>query len=304
MKNENVASRSRTAIIVLGMHRSGTSATAGLLREMGCDLPNNLMAPNEMNSKGFFESNTITSLNDAILASAGMTWFDLNRFPKSWHSSLEALKFREKARAALKDQFGASGLFVLKDPRYCRLVPFWEDVFTEHGVQPVYICIQRDPIEVAASLQKWQGIDLLYGQLLWLRHVLDAEITTRGKKRVFVSYDQILSDWREVVERISSNLDLVLPLSLETAAPGVQKFLSGELRHFASASLTTRQLGEVSDWLLQTWEVLTRWSLTGEDAAGHAALDHVRKAMDSSSATMVHLTNDVLALLSRNRAPI
>ena len=304
MKNKNAASRSRTAIIVLGMHRSGTSATAGLLGEMGCDLPNNLMAPNEMNSKGFFESNTITLLNDAILASAGMTWFDLDCFPGSWYSSPKAPEFKEKARTALNDEFGTSGLFVLKDPRHCRLVPFWENVFTEQGVQPVYICIHRNPIEVAASLQKWQGIELLYGQLLWLRHVLDAEIRTRGKKRVFVSYDQILSDWREVVERISSNLDLVLPRPLATAAPGIHKFLSGELRHFASASLTTRQLGEVSDWLLQTWEVLTRWSLTGEDAAGHAALDHVREAMDSSSATMVHLTDDVLALLSRNCAPI
>jgi hypothetical protein len=136
MNNENIASRARTAIIVLGMHRSGTSATAGLLSEIGCDLPNNLMAPHDMNSKGFFESNTITLLNDAILSSAGMTWLDQNRFPGSWYSSHKAPEFKEQARAALNDEFGASGLFVLKDPRHCRLVPFWEDVFTEPTTPP------------------------------------------------------------------------------------------------------------------------------------------------------------------------
>ena len=295
MKNENIASRARTAIIVLGMHRSGTSATAGLLSKMGCDLPNNLMPANEVNSKGFFESNTITLLNDAILASAGMTWFDQNSFPGSWYSSHKAPEFKEQARAAFNDEFGASGLFVLKDPRHCRLVPFWEDVFTEQGVRPVYVFIHRNPTEVAASLQKGHGTELLYGQLLWLRHVLDAEITTRGKKRVFVSYDQILSDWRDVVGRISNSLDLVFPRSLATAARGVHKFLSGELKHFSSVSLTTRDLGETTDWLMETWEVLNRWSRTGEDATGQATFDNVRNAMNAASATMVNLANNVLA---------
>jgi len=253
------------------------------------------MAPHDTNSKGFFESNTITLLNDAILASAGITWFDQNRFPGSWYSSQKAPEFKEQARAALNDEFGASGLFVLKDPRHCRLVPFWEDVFTEQGVQPVYICIHRNPIEVAASLQKWHGTELLYGQLLWLRHVFDAEITTRGKKRVFVSYHQMLSDWRDVVGNISNNLDLVFPRSLATAARGVHKFLSGDLRHFSSVSLTTRDLGETSDWLMETWEVLNRWSKTGEDATGQATLDNVRDAMNAASATMVNFANNILA---------
>lgn len=113
----------RQCLIVLGVHRSGTSAMPGLLGEMGCDLPKDLMPPNDMNEKGFFESNKITDLNEAILASAGMTWFDQNCFPEPWYSSPKFTEFRKLARAALQDEFAESSLFILKDPRICRLVP-------------------------------------------------------------------------------------------------------------------------------------------------------------------------------------
>lgn len=285
----------RKALIVLGMHRSGTSAMAGLLGEMGCDLPKDLMAPSEMNAKGFFESNKITSLNEDILASAGMTWFDLNRFPETWYASPKAPEFQKRSRAVLLDEFGESGLFVMKDPRNCRLMPFWEDILAEQGVQPLYVCIHRNPVEVAASLQQWAGYEPLYGQILWLRHILDAEIATRGKKRVFVSYDQILSDWREVVSRVSSNLDLVFPRSVGIAAKGVRRFLSADLKHLSSENVTIPKLEEASDWLAATWEVLTRWSRTGEDAAGHTTLDIVRDAMDAASSTMLTVVNQLLA---------
>lgn len=285
----------RKALIVLGMYHSGTSAMAGLLGEMGCDLPKDLMAPSEVNAKGFSESSKITSLNDDILASAGMTWFDLNRFPETWYASPKALAFQKRSRTALLDEFGESGLFVMKDPRNCRLMPFWEDTLAEQGVQPVYVCIHRNPVEVAASMQQRGGFEPRYGQLLWLRGNLDAEIATRGKKRVFVSHDQLLSDWREVVSRVSSDLDLVFPRSVRIAAQGVQRLLSTDLNHLPLENLTIPKLEEASDWLAATWKVLTRWSRTGEDAAGHATLDNVRDAMDAASSTMVTVANELLA---------
>jgi glycosyltransferase involved in cell wall biosynthesis len=286
---------SRTALIVLGMHRSGTSAMAGLLGEMGCDLPNDLMAAAEMNAKGFFESNKITYLNEDLLASAGMTWFDLNRFPDSWYDSPKAPEFHRRATVALTEEFGESGLFVMKDPRNCRLIPFWEAALNELDAQPAYVCIHRDPVEVAASLMRWAGYEPLFGQILWLRHVLDAEFATRGKKRIFVSYEQLLSDWRGLVGRISADLELVFPRSVQTASRGVQKFLSRDLKHLSSEKLELARLDETSDWLAATLGVLSRWSLTGEDSSDHAILDHVRGALDASSDTMIPVFDELLA---------
>jgi len=287
--------KNRAALIVLGMHRSGTSAMAGLLGEMGCDLPKNLMAAAEMNAKGFFESNKITSLNDDLLSSAGMTWYDLHRFPHTWHDSHRAAEFHARATAALSEEFGQSGLFVMKDPRNCRLVPFWEAALDAQGAQPVYVCIHRDPVEVAASLVHWADYEPLYGQILWLRHVLDAEIVTRGKKRMFVSYEQVLSDWRGLVGRISSDLDLVFPRSIETASRGVQAFLSRDLKHLSSEKLETPRLDDTSDWISATFSVLSRWSVAGEDPADHSMLDHIRDALDASSGTLIPVFEELLA---------
>ena len=268
---------------------------AGLLGEMGCDLPYDQSAAAEMNAKGFFESTRITTLNEDILASAGMTWFDLNRFPDSWYASPRAPEFRKRASPALLGAFGGSRQFVMKDPRNCRLIPFWEDILAGQEVQPVYVCIHRDPGEVAASLMRWAGYEPLYGQVLWLRHVLDAEIATRGRKRIFITYDQLLSDWREVVGRISSQLDLVFPRSIQTAARGVQDFLNRDLKHLSSTNLAIPRIDERSDWLADTSEILSRWSRAGESPSDHATLDHVREAMNAASDTMVPVFDELLA---------
>ena len=83
----------RTALLVLGMHRSGTSALTGVIGLMGADLPNDLMAASDLNAKGFFESNRITNFDEELLASAGFTWWDCRRFPAEWFSSPVARAF-------------------------------------------------------------------------------------------------------------------------------------------------------------------------------------------------------------------
>src|SRR4051812_3546430 len=54
----------RTAYLVLGMHRSGTSAVTQLLALAGANLPENVMAGDEHNAKGYFEPWKIAILND------------------------------------------------------------------------------------------------------------------------------------------------------------------------------------------------------------------------------------------------
>lgn len=284
----------RTAIIVLGMHRSGTSATAGLLSKMGCDLPKDLMTAAEMNEKGFFESNKVMALNDAILKSANMTWSDLKSFPNTWHTSPKVHEFAQQAKSILLEEFGTSHLFVLKDPRHCRLVPFWEDVLADQGVKPKYLCIHRNPVEVAASLMRRHAYEPVCGQFLWLRHVLDSEISTRGKERIFVSYDQVLSDWRGLMGHLSTDLNLVFPLPIQIAALSIENFVSQDLKNFSSDKLTISQLQQVSDWQATTLEVLDRWSSTGENASDYAILDSVSESISAASDTLVPALDELL----------
>jgi hypothetical protein len=288
----------RKAIIVLGMHRSGTSATAGMLGKMGCDLPEDLMKAADTNEKGFFESNKVVSLNDEILRSAQMSWSDLKRFPDTWHASPTAQEFAQNAKRILLEEYGASRLFVLKDPRHCRLVPFWEDVLADQGVKPKYLCIHRNPFEVAASLMRRDEYEPICGQFLWLRHVLDSEISTRGKERIFVSYDQVLSDWRALMGHISTGLNLVFPCTIQMAALSIDNFLSQDLKHFSSKKLKLSQIQQLTDWQATTLEVLDRWSTTGENSSDHAILDSVSDSINAASNTLVPALD---ALLLRYR---
>src|SRR5690606_30890898 len=108
----------------LGMHRSGTSAVTRIFSLLGCDLPANLMGANKTNEAGHWESVPICQLNDRLLESAGSCWHDWQAFNPGWLRSPKAQTFREEALSVLEQEFGNSRLFVLKDPRICRLVPF------------------------------------------------------------------------------------------------------------------------------------------------------------------------------------
>src|SRR5215218_4112214 len=57
-------------VCVLGMHRSGTSLVAGILRQLGVDLgpDDELLPPDPNNRSGYFELAELVHINDEILA--------------------------------------------------------------------------------------------------------------------------------------------------------------------------------------------------------------------------------------------
>ena len=94
----------RCAIVVLGMHRSGTSALTRTLSLLGIDLPKNLMQPVQGNNEtGFWESIDVYHLNDEILRSADSHWSDWNKFQQENLSPAEVNYFKVKAYDILKN---------------------------------------------------------------------------------------------------------------------------------------------------------------------------------------------------------
>src|SRR5579872_5565568 len=104
-------------ILVLGMHRSGTSSVAGALTKLGGGTPHTPMPPNDSNVRGFFESTPIVNFNDELLASAGSSWDDWRGFNSAWFHSIEAETFRRRAADLFRSEFDGSSLPVFKDPR-------------------------------------------------------------------------------------------------------------------------------------------------------------------------------------------
>ena len=123
----------RAAVLVLGMHRSGTSSLAGAMVRLGVMPPLNLIPPNDENPKGFWESTVIVALNDEILAAGGSHWEDWRPFDPGSIDPAVAYTLKTRARSALIREFGEASLAVVKDPRLCRLMPFWSSVLQDSG---------------------------------------------------------------------------------------------------------------------------------------------------------------------------
>ncbi|WP_051340644.1 sulfotransferase family protein [Azospirillum halopraeferens] len=225
------------ALVVLGMHRSGTSALAGTFHKLGLDFGSNLMPPEEgSNELGFWEHNSIVPIHERILRALGSHWSDPAPLPEGWTDRPEVRGLAREIVAVLRHDFDRPGDWGMKDPRMCRLLPLWMPLFAEVGARPVFVFIGRHPYEVAQSLSRRDGLPLDRSYELWYRHMAEADAVTRGFPRVFLRYADLLADWRGCV---GGALDRLGFASLRAAMDGpagaeVDAFLTPDLRHNAA----------------------------------------------------------------------
>ena len=272
----------RVAILVAGMHRSGTSALTRMLGSLGCDLPGTLMAPNEYNERGYWESEPVSALNDALLESAGSAWDDWEPFNPAWYASPVAAGFRDGACAVLEQEFQDSRMFVLKDPRVARLLPFWLEVLADFGADTRVAVPVRNPVEVVRSLQVRDVIDPSVGHLLWLRHVLDAEAGSRDRRRAFVRFEDLLHDWPKVADTMAHELQLSWPRQSTAARMEIEERLDSSERHQVAEDAAVLESGQVSAWVSSTFEIVDRWAHGNVDKSDRASLDAIRSAFDEA----------------------
>jgi len=220
------------ALLVLGGHRCGTSALTRVVSLLGAALPKRLQPANEFNRLGFWESVDLMALHDDLLAAAGSSWDDFSPFPTAWYRSYSAKVFQQRILEVLVRDFPRSPLFVVKDPRISRFLPFWLSLLETFGADPAVLIMLRNPLEVAASLKQRDGIPVERAALIWLRHLLDSERHSRGYQRTVVCYEDLLDDWRSILGDAGRDLGLTWPRFDDDAAVGaVDAFLTRGDRH-------------------------------------------------------------------------
>ena len=220
-------------LLILGMHRSGTSLLAGSCRLLGADLGdrNRMMEAREDNVMGFWEHDEIVHIHDQILERLGFAWDDVRALPDKWWTYQLIQGEREALKAVLLRDFSDATLGCVKDPRLCRLLPLWQEVLTELGWQPLYLLAGREPGEIAASLKARNGFPPEKSTLLTLRYLLDAEGASRGGPRGFVDYTAMLKDWRGSLQPAWRRLGLPWPKDEAALEAGMGRFVHKELRH-------------------------------------------------------------------------
>lgn len=274
--------RAKQVILILGMHRSGTSALAQIMHALGADIPSNLMPADQHNHNGYYESLSIYKLNDDMLKSAGSAWNDWQQIDSGWLQTPVAQRFKIRAINILHQEFGNSTLFVLKDPRICRLLPIWLDILEAFGATPLPVIITRNPLEVAASLYQRDHISLQNASLIWLRHVLELECHTRNLSRTFCTYSQVLEDVNATVMRISNQLPVTWPQAIELAQPDFKAYIKKTLRHHAFSQTELQNHSGLNAWVQPCYLAFKALSREKPDELSLETLTTIRHELNHS----------------------
>jgi GT2 family glycosyltransferase/glycosyltransferase involved in cell wall biosynthesis len=189
-------------LLVLGMHRSGTSALARVLQLGGADIGARVAGASAGNEGGHWEDAFALELHERLLVRLGRRWDDL--------TALAPQALREAARldAALVGEYlradrAAKPLWAVKDPRLCVLGGLWREQAQAAGLPVGAIVVVRHPLEVAASLEARDGIGAARALLLWLQYTIGALEVAEGLPTVVLTYGELLGDWRAAMARVA-----------------------------------------------------------------------------------------------------
>jgi GT2 family glycosyltransferase len=220
----------RKAIVILGMHRSGTSALCGALGVLGVNFGQRLVPATKDNEKGHWEHPEIVALHDELLHSLGSRWDNDRPLPADWVERDITRDIRSLLIGILERDFAHASLFGLKDPRMCRLMPLWFPIFQTLRIEPHFVLMVRHPWEVAESLAKRDGLEHPKSYLLWLEHLVQAISATRAHQQSVVCYEEMIDDPVKVLTGLREELGVNLraPFRVRTS---LRKFLEPSLRH-------------------------------------------------------------------------
>ena len=284
----------RTCLLILGMHRSGTSAITRILNLMGAELPKQLLGALPGNEAGHWEPERLVLLHDQMLAEAGSSWRDLRPLDLARLSADRLAYYKSMIQSIIQDEFGNAFIFALKDPRICRFIPIYRAILSDLGVRTQPIIIVRNPLEVSASLSARDKMSNTHGLLLWLRHCLDIEKHTRDMSWVFVGYDRVVNDIHDVIARLHELLGY-LPLSFHPSdiTNLVLPSIRHDLRHQISSSDDVDQCALTKTWIKEAYRAFQALSTGEGEESAITCLDTISQEFNNFSSLLAQLADDV-----------
>ena len=186
-------------VIVLGMHRSGTSVFTGILNKMGLPLGENLMKPTKDNPKGYFENMDFYHFNEMILRECNSSWYNVSNLTEE---KILKEEYKNILKSILK-KYSNHTIFGVKDPRICVLLPLYEKVCEELGIEIGYVLITRDKESIINSINKRDG----YSKEI-VSNLIDSYLKLPLQKdtKLRLSYEDIIDNPEGTVENILKSL--------------------------------------------------------------------------------------------------
>jgi hypothetical protein len=219
-------------VLVLGVHRSGTSAVTRAVNLLGIPTCRNedLSTGVDNNARGSWECMPLMHLDNELLACLGGTWQSPPRSVRPLDPRL--LRRRRRARDLVRSTH-PTPQWVWKDPRACSLLPFWRQVLDPPVVG---ILVLRDPVEVAESLSsRPDRFPRENGLALWERSMRSLLRDGAGMPAFVTRYDDLLADPPAWCKAAGSFLE-AQRAHLHPDVPALCEFLEPELRHHRRAT--------------------------------------------------------------------
>jgi hypothetical protein len=226
-------SDARRLVLVVGVGRSGTSLLAGILGQVGFHIPQPEVQADDTNPRGFGEPRWAVDFHRKLMSKARVTVFDSR--PAAWDATAKAgdePAAQADLRGWLGEQLAQADAVVVKDPRIGWFLPLWQRSAGELGVPTSFVTMLRHPAEILASAKRsygdWQTDASRAAS--WINEMLEIERGTRGSRRVFVRYQDLLADWSGEAARAGDEADLPLLRGLDRARfPQVDEFVDPTL---------------------------------------------------------------------------
>lgn len=221
METDNVRPASRKLVLVSGAGRSGTSTAAGALKHLGFHVPPPELEANEANPRGYFEPRWAINFHKRLLKRASVQTMDAR--PDALEYVTKVLRgggVRKQLTEWLGNAFEQYPHLVVKDPRAFWARDLWVEMAERHGAETTFLTMLRHPAEVVGSRDTYYMAGMAREQRAareishlagWVNATLINEFTSRGHKRAFVQYADLLTDWRLSMSRVSRTLDLAIP---------------------------------------------------------------------------------------------
>lgn len=185
-------------ILLVGLHRSGTSLAGSLLAELGVPLPGPLIDGDRHNPEGYFERADVTDLQERLLIRLGRWWpsqAGVRPLPAGWLDHPATREAAQELGALLDGETERhSTPWAIKDPRTSLLLPLWRLLAAERGLPLRLVLCLRDPAEATTSLvdrdRKAAGMTPWRAQQLWWRHNVQIVLDGRGLPLLVLPYDR------------------------------------------------------------------------------------------------------------------
>jgi hypothetical protein len=219
------------AVCITGMHRSGTSAIAGMLNACGIALggPGSFLPPANDNPRGFWEEQEFVLLNEALLAARGGGWDMPPETMADWERAPTLVSLRARAATLLEDRMGSGRPWAVKDPRAMLNASFWKLIVPDIR----FVVCLRNPLAVAESLAKRNGVSQARAFSLWEIYYRALCDTTTRAERIVTAFDDYASDPDTELRRVLAALGIQVSAPLVTAASA--EMVSALRHHEATA---------------------------------------------------------------------